>query len=106
MLDSRKPLLISSRVVRMQSRRERPDPDPGDDLHAQDVDQDPLRKRGSPMPRASRKTAPKSLYSVHPGVAMVQKWIEELPQKTGRSLEEWVRLVREKGPATEKERRQ
>ncbi len=29
-------------------------------------------------------------YSVHPGVAMVQKWIEELPGKTGRSLEEWI----------------
>jgi len=30
----------------------------------------------------------KSLYGVHPGVAMVQKWIAELKGKTGRSLEE------------------
>ena len=54
------------------------------------------------MPRAAVK---KSLYSVHPGVAMVQKWIEELPQKTGKSLAEWVALVKESGPPTEKERR-
>jgi len=30
----------------------------------------------------------KSLYSVHPGVAMVQKWIAELKVKTGRSVDE------------------
>jgi hypothetical protein len=36
---------------------------------------------------------------------MVQKWIEDLPAKTGKSLDEWVRLVKEAGPATEKERR-
>jgi Domain of unknown function (DUF5655)/Domain of unknown function (DUF4287) len=46
-----------------------------------------------------------SLYSVHPGVAMVQKWIAELPQKTGRTLEEWVDLVKQTGPPTENERR-
>jgi hypothetical protein len=32
----------------------------------------------------------KSLYGVHPGVAMVQKWIRDLPGKTGRTLEEWM----------------
>jgi len=47
----------------------------------------------------------KSLYSVHPGVAMVQKWVAELKGKTGRSLEEWVALVEKEGPATEAERR-
>ncbi len=55
------------------------------------------------MPSAS---AGKSVYSVHPGVAMMQKWIRELPSKTGRSLEEWVELTRKSGPATEKERRE
>jgi len=55
------------------------------------------------MPTA---TAAKSLYSVHPGVAMVQKWIKELPEKTGRSVDQWIALVRESGPATEKERRE
>jgi hypothetical protein len=55
------------------------------------------------MPAA--KTA-NSLYSVHPGVAMVQKWVNELPEKTGRSLEEWLELTRKSGPPTEKERRE
>jgi hypothetical protein len=37
---------------------------------------------------------------------MVQKWIEELPGKTGRTLEEWIALTKKSGPATEKERRE
>lgn len=45
-------------------------------------------------------------YSVHPGVAMVRAWIDTLPTKTGRSLEEWLRLMEEQGPPTEKERRE
>ena len=45
-------------------------------------------------------------YAVHPGVAMVQKWIKELPDKTGRSLDEWIALTIASGPATEKERRE
>jgi hypothetical protein len=45
-------------------------------------------------------------YSVHPGVAMVRGWIDTLPAKTGRSLEEWLRLVEEQGPPAEKERRE
>jgi hypothetical protein len=53
------------------------------------------------MPRAK----PKSLYSVHPGVAMVQNWIASLAQQTGRSLDEWLQLVEDEGPPTEKERR-
>ena len=37
---------------------------------------------------------------------MMQKWIRELPEKTGRSLEEWIELTRKSGPPTEKERRE
>lgn len=47
-----------------------------------------------------------SLYSVHPGVLMVQKWIETMPEKTGRSLDEWLALVKREGPPTEQERRE
>src|SRR5450755_2865766 len=47
-----------------------------------------------------------TLYSVHPGVAMTQKWMQELPAKTGRSLEEWIALTKKSGPPTEKERRE
>jgi hypothetical protein len=37
---------------------------------------------------------------------MVQKWIAELPQRTGRSLEEWLALTKNSCPSTEKERRE
>lgn len=50
--------------------------------------------------------ATKSIYSVHPGVVMVQRWVETLPEKTGRSLDEWIALVKKSGPKTEKERRE
>jgi hypothetical protein len=55
---------------------------------------------------ASAKNKPaKSLYSVHPGVAMVQKWIADLPAKTGRDLEQWIGFIRQSGPADMKARR-
>ena len=47
----------------------------------------------------------KSIYGVHPGVAMVQTAIAKLPEKTGRSLEEWVAFIRKSGPAGEVRRR-
>jgi hypothetical protein len=47
----------------------------------------------------------KSIYGVHPGVAMVQKWIEELPEKTGRSLKQWLDHIRKDGPGDEKSTR-
>jgi len=46
------------------------------------------------------------LYSPHPQLHMMEKWKKELPVKTGRSLEEWIVLVKKSGPATEKERRE
>lgn len=36
---------------------------------------------------------------------MVQKWKDELPAKTGRSLDEWIAFVRKSGSPGEKERR-
>ncbi|MGB6898586.1 MAG: DUF5655 domain-containing protein [Candidatus Acidiferrum sp.] len=48
----------------------------------------------------------KSLYGVHPGVTMVQKWIAELKGKTGRSLEEWMALAKKEGPKEDKARRE
>lgn len=47
----------------------------------------------------------KSLYGVHPGVAMVQKWVAELKEKTGRSLEECIALAKKEGPKEDKARR-
>jgi hypothetical protein len=36
---------------------------------------------------------------------MIQKWVAELPAKTGRSLDDWITLLKKQGPATNKERR-
>jgi hypothetical protein len=48
----------------------------------------------------------KSSYDVHPGVAMVQKWIAELKGKTGRSLQEWIALAKKEGPKDDRARRE
>ena len=48
--------------------------------------------------------AKKSVYGVHPSVAMVQSWQSTLKEKSGRSLDEWLALVKKSGPKTEKER--
>jgi len=55
------------------------------------------------MSPANRMPGP---YSVHPGVAQIQKWVQELPEKTGRSLEEWISLTKRSGLASEQERRE
>ncbi len=52
------------------------------------------------MARAAR-----SEYDLHPGIGMMQKWVDSLKEKTGRSLEEWVKFINKEGPATEEERR-
>jgi len=57
------------------------------------------------MCAAQPKKSP-SIYGVHPGVVMVQKWIAELKAKPGRSLDEWVALAKEEGPASETDRRE
>ncbi len=48
--------------------------------------------------------AKKSIYSPHPSMALTIKWVKDLPEKTGRSLDEWKAFINKKGPATEKER--
>jgi len=57
------------------------------------------------MPRTATVPRKKSVYSVHPGVLMMQKWIGELKDKTGRSLEEWLAHIKKAGPKEEEERR-
>ncbi len=54
------------------------------------------------MPKAKAQ----ALYDVHPGVAMVQRWIGELKEKTGRSLEEWMMFVKKEGPKDEESQRE
>jgi hypothetical protein len=50
-------------------------------------------------------TKKKSTYSVHPGVLMTQKWIAELKQKTGRTLDDWLKQIKNEGPKDEQPRR-
>ena len=57
------------------------------------------------MPPTAAQSKRRSKYSVHPGVAMTQKWIGELKQKTGRTLDEWMKFLKKNGPRDEKERR-
>jgi hypothetical protein len=47
----------------------------------------------------------KSLYSRHPGFRMIETFKVNLVERTGKTIEQWVELVRQKGPPTEKERR-
>jgi Domain of unknown function (DUF5655)/Domain of unknown function (DUF4287) len=58
------------------------------------------------VPKTATKTRRRSIYSVHPGVVMMEKWVSELKEKTGRTLEDWVRHIKKDGPKTEKERRE
>lgn len=37
---------------------------------------------------------------------MVQKWVAELKDKTGRSVEEWIRYIKKKGPKDDQEVRE
>ena len=52
------------------------------------------------------KAKTRALYDVHPGVALVQKWVDELKSKTGRSLEDWIAVVKKEGPKDGKSRRE
>lgn len=58
------------------------------------------------MPVTATAPKKKSIYGVHPGVLMTQKWIADLKQKTGRSLEEWLAFIKKSGPKDEVARRE
>jgi hypothetical protein len=47
---------------------------------------------------------PDLYFDVHPSVAKMQKWLDELPAKTGHSLDEWAVLVRACGLKERKDR--
>jgi hypothetical protein len=58
------------------------------------------------MPRTATRKKEQSLYGVHPGVLMMQKWVGDLREKTGRTLEEWLVLIKKSGPKEEEARRE
>jgi Domain of unknown function (DUF5655)/Domain of unknown function (DUF4287) len=47
----------------------------------------------------------KSVYSPHPGFAMEESSMAKLKEKTGKTLQEWIAIIKKSGPPTEKERR-
>jgi hypothetical protein len=47
-----------------------------------------------------------SIYGIHPGVTMIQHAIAGLPARTGRSLEEWIAVIRKHGPRGDTARRE
>lgn len=57
------------------------------------------------MPQTSRDKRSHSLYSLHPSFATEDASIAKLHERTGKTLEEWIKLVKKTGPPTEKERR-
>jgi hypothetical protein len=63
-----------------------------------------VRKRAVRKKRVVRQAAPPpaSIYSVHPGVTMMQRWIASLKPKTGRSLDEWLQHIESAGWPDEK----
>jgi Domain of unknown function (DUF5655)/Domain of unknown function (DUF4287) len=55
------------------------------------------------------RTAPrvkKSIYSPHPSLVMEESSIANLPKTTGKTLEQWLAIIKKSGPPTEKERRE
>lgn len=63
----------------------------------------PRRRKQQPASASRIATNHDALYSVHPGVAMVQRWVTELKVKTGRSLDQWIKHIQSAGPETEKD---
>src|SRR3984893_11851279 len=53
---------------------------------------------------ASAKPKPNSVYAIHPSVVMEEKIIAGLKAKSGRSLEEWVEVIRMSGPSGDNKR--
>lgn len=50
------------------------------------------------MPRSSKAKTSAILYSPHPSISMVVKWVSELKEKTGRDLDEWCAYIQKNGP--------
>lgn len=54
---------------------------------------------------AQKKAAKRSVYSMHPGFAMEASSAEKLKERTGKTLEDWIKIVKKSGPTTDKDRR-
>ena len=76
------------------------------------------RPASKPAPKTTRAAKPAAettrfstlrsrsgLYSVHPAVQMVQNWIATLKEKTGRTIDDWMKLIETEAPADRDARR-
>ena len=45
------------------------------------------------------------MYSVHPSIAYIQAIVKNLPQKTGKSLDEWLVILEQSGLKNQREQR-
>ncbi|MBI1854233.1 MAG: DUF4287 domain-containing protein [Planctomycetes bacterium] len=55
---------------------------------------------------AQTKVAKNSPFSLHPGFAMEESSMANLTERTGKTLEQWIRIVKSSGPRTVSERRE
>ena len=62
--------------------------------------------RPAKVAQAAQPEQGKSLYSVHPSLILLQNWIASLREKTGRSLDQWVVLVKKESPKDASARRE
>ena len=58
------------------------------------------------MSRSSKAKTSRIVYSPHPSISMVVKWVAELKEKTGRDLGEWCAYIQKNGPDDLAARRQ
>src|SRR5262245_20757082 len=47
-----------------------------------------------------------TIYSLHPAFAMEEAGLANLKERTGKSLDDWIKIVKKDGPAAEKDRRE
>jgi Domain of unknown function (DUF5655)/Domain of unknown function (DUF4287) len=47
-----------------------------------------------------------TIYSLHPAFAMEESGLANLKERTGKTLDQWIRIVKKDGPPTEKDRRE
>jgi hypothetical protein len=52
-----------------------------------------------------KSAAAQTLYSVHPSIAYAQAVLNNVPVKTGHTLEQWADLIKKSGKVSEKDRR-
>jgi hypothetical protein len=55
------------------------------------------------MARKKARLSEQSLYDVHPSVAYTRAIIAKIPEKTGKSVEEWRQLIEKSGPVGHRE---